>query len=395
MNKIYQIMSLAAIAFCCLSGCDDDVICIHNCETAQPNDNNNNNNDNGNNDNGNNDNGKNGNNDNGNNTKPQTSCDDGIKNGNETDIDCGGSCTKCAENMHCYVNADCLSDNCDNDICQIQIDPCEDGILNGDESSIDCGGSCAKCADGIQCHTANDCSSGFCDDKTCTSCSDGIKNGNESDIDCGGRCGATCTDEKPCNTDNDCTSYNCVDHVCKAIDCPDTAATGEIIINEVFANPDTSAKMQHSTNPQMKYIELYNKSDKTLQLYNLSLTYEGHEIQAKGCIPAQTYLILHPAGQTLTALDMDAKTLATNNLADALSTTSGNIKLVKRTDSTIIHSAVVPETEIGTAAGREQDENNSQSNETMVPHTSVKTLESGVKNFYSPGLPNNAGFPMG
>lgn len=49
-------------------------------------------------------------------------CNDGIQNGNETGVDCGGSCTPC------------------------QTTPtCNDGIQNGNETGVDCGGSCAPC----------------------------------------------------------------------------------------------------------------------------------------------------------------------------------------------------------------------------------------------------------
>ncbi|MBQ9394137.1 MAG: lamin tail domain-containing protein [Proteobacteria bacterium] len=374
-------------------------------------------------------------------SKPNASCSDTKKNGDETDVDCGGSCDKCANKKHCSKNSDCLSDNCDNGICKAVVALCADGIRSGDESDVDCGGSscelcadgktcnadddcasnmcdgvcisctdgisngtesdvdcggsCGKCADGKTCNSKDDCASGFCDGNVCTSCSDGAQNGDESDVDCGGRCGATCVVDKKCHSDNDCESYNCIDNICKGIDCSEKADAGDIIINEVFANPDTSANLEHSNNKQMKYIELYNKSDRTLQLYNLSLTYNGNEIHAKGCIPAKTYLIIHPSGQTLTALDLDAKTLASDNIESAVDATSGNVRLVKRADSTVIHSATVPETEKGTAAGRSASEDSSMNDEAMVPHTSVKTIESGVKNLYSPGLPNSAGFPMG
>ena len=368
------------------------------------------------------------------------SCADGKKNGDETDVDCGGSCGGCAENMQCGTNSDCKSDNCADGVCKAKVDLCADGVLSGDESDVDCGGSCAlcsdgkacnsgddcasnmcdgvcisctdgilngsesdidcggscnKCADGTKCNVNDDCVNGFCDANICTSCSDGVLNGDETDIDCGGRCGANCAVEKACNTDNDCESYNCIDHVCKSVDCPDMAEAGEIIINEVFANPDTAAKMEHSNNQQMKYIELYNKSDKTLQLHNLSLTYSGNEVHAKGCIPPKSYLVIHPSEQQLTALDIDAKTLASDNIEMAISATSGDVKLVKRADSTVIHSATVPETEVGTAVGRDQVEDSSINDEALVPHSSVPTIESGVKNLYSPGLPNNVGFPMG
>jgi len=41
------------------------------------------------------------------------SCTDGVKNGTETDVDCGGSCAaKCADSKLCSVNADCSGASC-------------------------------------------------------------------------------------------------------------------------------------------------------------------------------------------------------------------------------------------------------------------------------------------
>ena len=53
-------------------------------------------------------------------------CTDGIQNGDETGVDCGGSeCAACAT--------------------------CDDGIQNGDETGVDCGGSaCPACPEGVQ-----------------------------------------------------------------------------------------------------------------------------------------------------------------------------------------------------------------------------------------------------
>jgi len=40
-------------------------------------------------------------------------CQDGMKNGNETDVDCGGACpTKCAAGLHCATKADCNGGEC-------------------------------------------------------------------------------------------------------------------------------------------------------------------------------------------------------------------------------------------------------------------------------------------
>ena len=78
---------------------------------------------------------------------PAATCTDGIKNGTETAVDCGGqTCPACPT--------------------------CTDGVKNGQETSIDCGGP--TCI-------------------VCPTCTDGVKNGQETGIDCGG---PTCL---PCN----------------------------------------------------------------------------------------------------------------------------------------------------------------------------------------------------
>src|SRR5256885_7165918 len=43
---------------------------------------------------------------------PKPACDDGIKNGAETDIDCGGICKACALGSACAAPADCRSNDC-------------------------------------------------------------------------------------------------------------------------------------------------------------------------------------------------------------------------------------------------------------------------------------------
>jgi len=61
------------------------------------------------------------------NTPPAPTCDDGVQNGNETGVDCGGpDCSPCV------------------------VPPtCDDGIQNGDETGVDCGGSsCEPCSTG-------------------------------------------------------------------------------------------------------------------------------------------------------------------------------------------------------------------------------------------------------
>ncbi|CAF4148249.1 unnamed protein product, partial [Adineta steineri] len=46
-------------------------------------------------------------------------CNDGLMNSDETDIDCGGSCSKCAVGQKCTLTKDCNNVPCINDICAI------------------------------------------------------------------------------------------------------------------------------------------------------------------------------------------------------------------------------------------------------------------------------------
>ncbi|MFO0760678.1 MAG: hypothetical protein U0359_29640 [Byssovorax sp.] len=149
------------------------------------------------------------------------SCSDAIKNGTETDVDCGGSCaTKCANGKTCLVNADCSSTNCSAGVCAA-VPSCSDGIKNGTETDIDCGGSCAtKCANGKTCSVNADCTSTSCSGGVCAAlptCSDAIKNGTETDIDCGGSCATKCQNGKTCLANSDCSSTNCSGGVCAAL----------------------------------------------------------------------------------------------------------------------------------------------------------------------------------
>jgi gliding motility-associated-like protein len=124
------------------------------------------------------------------------SCSDGILNGNETDIDCGGpTCPPCAN--------------------------CFDGIQNGTETGIDCGGSCTT-----PCH-----------------CGNGILDGDETAIDCGGSCGPCAT---PCSVtasfEPALISVPCCDYTLEMTDSYGDGWNGgqmDILINGVSQGPFT------------------------------------------------------------------------------------------------------------------------------------------------------------
>ncbi len=91
---------------------------------------------------------------------------------------------------------------------------CSDGIQNGDEVGVDCGGLCAaRCPMDTPCTGHDECQSGFCHPTTglCTAptCTDGFLNQDETAVDCGGVCGATCTDGVDCGSNEDCVSGQC------------------------------------------------------------------------------------------------------------------------------------------------------------------------------------------
>ncbi len=81
---------------------------------------------------------------------PPPSCSDGVLNGGETGKDCGGkgscalpACPVCGAGLGCKDNTDCASLLCSNGVCTAA--GCKDGVKNGDELDVDCGGSCAIC----------------------------------------------------------------------------------------------------------------------------------------------------------------------------------------------------------------------------------------------------------
>ena len=87
---------------------------------------------------------------------------------------------------------------------------CRDRVRDGDETDIDCGGTCQPCQPAASCAVPGDCQTGACEAGRCraASCSDAIRDGLETDIDCGDRCGA-CQLGQICVAATDCASGRC------------------------------------------------------------------------------------------------------------------------------------------------------------------------------------------
>ncbi|HEY0882510.1 MAG TPA: Ig-like domain-containing protein, partial [Archangium sp.] len=145
------------------------------------------------------------------------SCSDRLRNGTETDVDCGGSCPACGFGQLCTTNVDCASNRCLSGMCALP-PSCTDGVKNGTETGLDCGGSCMGCGTGVECGAHADCTSGVCTNGTCQapSCTDGVKNGAETAIDCGGGTCTGCGAGSMCTGNTDCASTVCINGVCQA-----------------------------------------------------------------------------------------------------------------------------------------------------------------------------------
>jgi hypothetical protein len=149
-------------------------------------------------------------------------CDDGVKNGQEADVDCGpaSQCGACPGEP-CAMPEECAGASCQDGVCCDA--PC-DGKCMG------CDGGLTGLADGVcgpltlgdddpdfsDCNSQGGCGieAGFC------LCEDGQQNDDETDVDCGGLCGNSCTTGLKCKDNGDCANGNpCVDGVCCNSDC--------------------------------------------------------------------------------------------------------------------------------------------------------------------------------
>ena len=128
--------------------------------------------------------------------------------------DGAGHCLECLQHADCAPGHTCEAEN----VCS----RCDDGVQNGDETGVDCGGSCPLCPG--TCNVDADCGvGGYCWQGLCARCDDGIKNGNEHDVDCslfndGGRC-SLCYGGY-CMQDADCASGACELGACCKEPCP-------------------------------------------------------------------------------------------------------------------------------------------------------------------------------
>ncbi len=161
------------------------------------------------------------------------SCLNGINDGDEEGVDCGGSCPDPCLGEACNNDGFCDSlagenyNNCPDDCPQELPAHCSNLVLDSDlnEEGVDCGGECKPCPS-ENCNYDNICNAPsetyvtcaddcFCGDGVCDSeesflqsctvdcnaqepeyCTNGEQDGDEEGVDCGGSCTVACVEEK-------------------------------------------------------------------------------------------------------------------------------------------------------------------------------------------------------
>lgn len=143
---------------------------------------------------------------------PVPTSTDGIKNGQETDVDCGGpNAPPCNDGKTCAAGPDCVNRACIEKVCTPPSPT--DGVKNGTETGIDCGGpsDIARCPIGQGCGGDTDCLGDICRGGICKAPgpTDGILNNDETDVDCGGPNAPKCVTGATCLASSDCQSDGC------------------------------------------------------------------------------------------------------------------------------------------------------------------------------------------
>lgn len=94
---------------------------------------------------------------------------------------------------------------------------CTDGVRNGTESDVDCGGSCPRCSEGRQCGSRQDCDTALCPNGSCQACT----RENQCGGDEGGLCSCingTCAGERGRTLVEDCAECPAGTGVCFRLD---------------------------------------------------------------------------------------------------------------------------------------------------------------------------------
>ncbi|MEM6786837.1 MAG: hypothetical protein AAF715_04905 [Myxococcota bacterium] len=167
----------------------------------------------------------------------------------------GAVCDGLGSCVECNVDADCATIT--NGVCDLTTNTClpascTDGITNGMETDLDCGGTvCNPCINGDDCVLASDCQSNLCDaNLLCVACTLDTDCGTGEFCDAGGVCTPQGVLGDGCGADNECASGFCPadDGVCCDTAC-DTLCESCLLADTGQAD-GTCAPVTASTDPK-------------------------------------------------------------------------------------------------------------------------------------------------
>ena len=201
-------------------------------------------------------------------------------NGDETDEDCGGgTCLRCVAGQSCSIATDCaVTDRCvSGEVSGTCTAPtCEDDLKNGDETDKDCGGECGAsceagktCDDSFDCAAGGSCTSSFAEGaRTCVAaptCTDTVTNGAETDVDCGGGTCPRCVAGQACSIATDCSATDrCVSGevsgTCTAPTCDDGVQNGAESAADCGKCPNTTTPPPTHANPSIAQVAVATRA---------------------------------------------------------------------------------------------------------------------------------------
>ena len=158
-------------------------------------------------------------------------CADGIKDGNETDVDCGGgTCPSCALGKGCNAGSDCQSGYCSGGVCATP--PGGNGMACASGSQCLSG----NCVTGICCNTA-------CNGGPCVSCAGGTCGNVQAGTVCSSSScnGGTLTQASICNGNGTCvpgTPVSCAPYICSGNACVTSCSGNSPSGDAQCASPD-------------------------------------------------------------------------------------------------------------------------------------------------------------
>lgn len=242
----------------------------------------------------------------------------------------GKHCTAASKCVECVADSDCASSVCDTLTSKCAPAGCGDNVKNGAETDLDCGGpTCPKCVTGKICSAGTDCVGGACTGNLCApTCTDGLKNNGETDIDCGGATCAKCIIGGACAGSGDCLTGNCQGNAC---------FQNHLVINEIDYDQvgTDSGEFVEIFNGTGAAVDLASYA---LVLVNGSTStgYLTVNLGSAGMLPAGGYLVVGTATLNATAPAAALKinfALASDNIQNGA---PDGVALLNTTTSTLV-----------------------------------------------------------